>query len=149
MDVGKVCTREVETIRKSDSVLEAARRMRERHVGDLVVLDGTGGGPAGVLTDRDIVIGVLAQDVTHISRLSVGDVVTAEVVVAKETDEVADVLERMQKEGVRRVPVVDDKGLLVGIFALDDAVRLLGSELSSVASLITGQREREKARRGA
>ncbi len=147
MLVGKHCTRNVITIRKPESVVEAARRMRQYHVGDLVVVEGERDIPIGVLTDRDLVVSVLANDVEHLTKLDVGDVLTHEVMVAREDEDVSDVLYRMQKRGVRRVPVVDRAGALTGIFTLDDVLGLLADDMASVFALVKRQRQREAERR--
>lgn len=147
MLVGKHCKREVVTIRKSQSVVDAARRMREHHVGDLVVLDGERDTPVGVLTDRDLVVGVLAKDIDHIAKLEVGDVLTEDIVVARDTEDVTEVLHRMQKKRVRRVPVVDGTGSLIGIFTLDDVLVLIAGDMATVAALVKRQREHESERR--
>jgi CBS domain-containing protein len=147
MLVGKHCTRNVITIRKSETVVEAARCMRRYHVGDLVVVDGERDIPIGVLTDRDLVVSILAKDVEHLTQLEVGDVVTHEVMVAREDEDVSDVLHRMQKKGVRRVPVVDALGVLTGIFTLDDVLGLLADDMATVFALVKRQRQREVERR--
>lgn len=147
MLVGKHCTRNVITIRKSESVVEAAQRMRQYHVGDLVVVEGERDIPVGVLTDRDLVVGILAKDLDHLAKLEVGDVVIHEVMVAREDEDVSDVLHRMQKRGVRRVPVVDRAGALSGIFTLDDILGLLADDMATVFALVKRQRQREVERR--
>jgi len=117
--------------------------MRDEHVGDLVVTDERAGRlvPVGIITDRDIVVGPLAQDVEHITQLDVGDLVTRELVTAREADDVGEVLARMRREGVRRIPVVDGGGVLVGIFTVDDVLGLLSDDLATVVALIgRGQR---------
>jgi CBS domain-containing protein len=147
MLVGKHCTRNVITIRKSESVVEAAQRMRQYHVGDLVVVEGERDVPVGVLTDRDLVVGILAKNLDHLTQLEVGDVVIHEVMVAHEGEDVSDVLHRMQKRGVRRVPVVDRAGALSGIFTLDDVLGLLADDMATVFALVKRQRQREVERR--
>ncbi len=147
MLVGKHCRRDVVTIRKSQSVVEAARRMREFHVGDLVVVEGERDIPVGVLTDRDLVVGVLAGEADRIAKLEVGDVLTEEAVVARHDEEISDVLRRMQRKSVRRVPVVDGAGSLIGIFTLDDGLALVAGDLATSAGLVKHQREHERERR--
>jgi CBS domain-containing protein len=147
MLVGKHCKRDVVTIRKPQSVVEAARRMREYHVGDLVVIEGESDVPVGVLTDRDIVIGIIAKDIDHLSKLEVGDVLTEPAFVVREDEDVNDVLHKMQTKGVRRVPVVGATGSLVGIFTLDDILGLLSTQLLGVAALVKRQPHREHERR--
>jgi CBS domain-containing protein len=147
MLIGQVCKREVVTVGKSDSVVEVARRMREYHVGDVVIVDGDRRVPLGVITDRDLVVGVVAKAVDRLHAMSAVDIVTDPVVVAREQDDVGDVLRRMEQEGIRRVPVVDGNGGLVGIFTLDDVLDLLATDLRSVVSVVRRQPHREQERR--
>jgi CBS domain-containing protein len=147
MLVGKLCKREVVTIRRCHSVVEAARRMRDHHVGDLVVVEGENDTPVGVLTDRDLVVGILAKDIEHLPKLEVGDVLTEPVVVVREDEDVSDVLHEMRKKGVRRVPVVNRAGSLIGIFTLDDLLGLVAGDMASVVALVKKQRRVEQERR--
>jgi CBS domain-containing protein len=123
--------------------------MREEHVGALVVVEQREHGrrPVGILTDRDIVVGVFAKDESHVGTLDVGDVMTPEPVTATSDEDVGDVLRRMRSFGVRRVPVVDASGMLEGIVTLDDIMAGLSEELAAAASLVTRQPEREVRRR--
>jgi CBS domain-containing protein len=146
MLVGKNCRRDVVTIRSAQSVVEAARQMRQHHVGDLVVVDD-GGAPVGVLTDRDLVVCVLAREADRIAQLQVGDVLTDEVLLARESEDVSEVLRHMQRERVRRVPVVDEGGVLVGILTLDDILGVVSGDLANVAHLVKSQGEHEHERR--
>jgi len=149
MKVQELCSTKVSTVRSDTPLVEAARKMREDHVGDLVVIDDRDGGsiPTGILTDRDIVVGVLAKDDAHLSTLDVGDVVLGSLVTATGDEDVADVLHRMRSFGVRRVPVVDDRGQLTGILTLDDVLAGLADELSRAANIIKRQPGREVERR--
>jgi CBS domain-containing protein len=145
MNIGQLCNRHVVHIGRNERVLEAARLMRQEHVGDLVVVEERGGQrvPVGILTDRDIVVGLVARDVDHIAQLDVGDLLTRDVVTATERDELTDVLARMQQQGIRRMPVVDASGGLVGILTLDDLLGQLYADLAAVVSLIRRERSRE------
>jgi CBS domain-containing protein len=138
MNIGLLCNRNVVHIGKDERVLEAARRMRDEHVGDLVVVEERAGRrvPVGVLTDRDIVVGLLAKDISHIGQLDVGDLLNRDVVTASEKEDLRDVLSRMQRQGVRRMPVVDERGSLMGIFTVDDLLGLLSQDLATVILLI-------------
>jgi CBS domain-containing protein len=149
MKIGTVSNPTVVVIGLGDSVLLAARLMREHHVGGLVVTedDGHDKVPVGMLTDRDLVVGVLAKDVDHIKMLTVGDVITAKPIVAREDEDVSAVLDRMRRNVVRRVPVVDAKGHLVGIFTLDDLLGVLADDFASIGALVSRQRTYEAERR--
>jgi CBS domain-containing protein len=149
MNVGRICKRQVATIAKNQSVLEAARRMRDEHVGDLVVIDEDGGRrlPIGILTDRDIVVGLLARDADQLCRLDVGDILTHELTTVKEEEDIEEVLMQMQRLGIRRMPVVDDAGELLGIITADDLLGVLSEDLASIVLLISKGRRREMAER--
>jgi CBS domain-containing protein len=149
MRAGEVCTREVSTIERSASLIEAARRMRDEHIGSLVVVSVTPHRrvPQGILTDRDIVVGVLATDPDQLQRLDVGDVSMNELVTATEDEDLGTVLKRMRSFAVRRVPVVDAEGDLLGILSLDDVLTAIASEMGEIARLLSEQRVLEERRR--
>jgi CBS domain-containing protein len=146
MTVGKICQRNVVTVRPFDDLTTAAQLMRERHVGYLVVVDphisDRSMAPVGVLTDRDIVVSVVARE-TDSRMLSVGDAMTRQPVVANESDPVSMALESMRRIGVRRLPVVGDRGELVGILAIDDILDSVAGDLQHVAAAIRNQQSIE------
>ena len=131
-------------IGKNGSILEAAKLMRNYHVGDLVVVDEGEGGriPIGVLTDRDIVIELLAEDVDP-NSVNVGDVMSAELLTAQEEDEIWDTIKRMRNQGVRRVPVVNKENGLEGILAVDDLIDLVAEQLKDLVDLVAIEQRRE------
>lgn len=149
MRVGDICSREAFHIGRGVSVVEAARRMREWHVGYLVVIGDEEGraAPIGVLTDCDVVVAILAKDVDHLRSLDVGDVIGDTLVTATEDEDVAPVLRRMRSFGVRRVPIVDAEGSLAGILSVDDILPALSDELGELAALVSRQAHREQSRR--
>lgn len=148
MLVGTACNREVVVVERSASVSQAARLMRDFHVGDLVVVETQDGRrrPVGILTDRDIVVGVLARDVDAAS-VAVRDVMGGELITATEDESLPDVVKRMRAAGVRRLPVVDGEGTLVGILTVDDLLDLLSETLNDLTRLVTRELTREQRRR--
>ncbi len=148
MEVIKLCRRNAVTIRAYEELNAAARLMRERHVGYLVVtepvLDDGEQRPVGVLTDRDIVVKVLAKG-TDPRTLRVGDVMTRDPVLAAATDPLAGVLGSMRRIGVRRMPVVGDHGQLIGVLSFDEVIDALAGELSDVAGTIRQEQRAEEA----
>jgi CBS domain-containing protein len=148
MGVGEVCNREVVFIGRDATLQEAAVLMREHHVGDLVVVEERGGRrlPVGILTDRDLVIEVIAKGIPP-TQLTTGDVMSFELVTAREQDRLFDTLRRMRERGVRRVPVVDSDGALAGILTVDDVIELLADELGELSRLIAREQSRERERR--
>jgi CBS domain-containing protein len=142
-----ICRKPAVTIEPNDSLIDAARRMRAEHVGDLVVVDDARH-PIGVLTDRDIVVSAVAQSPEALTTLLVGDVMTLDPVTARAYEPVEAALGRMTRRGVRRLPIVDDEGALCGIVTLDDVVRALSHELSSLVGTISRERRQEELVRG-
>ena len=144
MAVGEICNREVVITEKSVSVVDAARLMRTHHVGDLVVVEEKGGRrhPVGIVTDRDIVVEVVAAGVNP-DTLKVGDIMGPELATLRESEGLFEALRYMRDKGVRRMPVVDRDGGLVGILTLDDLLSLLAEEMTELAKLVSHERQRE------
>jgi CBS domain-containing protein len=149
MPVGELCNREVIVVRRDASVVEAASLMREYHVGDLVVVadDDERRRPVGILTDRDIVVELVAGKLSY-DAVTVGDLMSNDLLTAAEGDDLFDTLRRMRDRGVRRVPVVDKGGALLGILVVDDLLDLLAEQLDTIVSLIGREVRQERARRG-
>jgi CBS domain-containing protein len=144
MAVGELCNREVVIAEKTLSVVGAAQLMRKHHVGDLVVVEERGGlkQPVGIVTDRDIVVEVVAAGVNP-DALKVGDIMGPEVATVRESEGLFEALRYMRDKGVRRMPVVDSTGGLVGILTLDDLLSLLAEEMTELAKLVSHERQRE------
>lgn len=136
MNVGEICIREVVIIEKDESIIEASRLMREYHVGDVIVVDRGGDQniPVGILTDRDIVVALLAHEV-DLNKVNVGDAMSYDLLTAREGDNLFDVVRKMQIKGVRRIPVVNDRGGLVGILSVDDMIELFTEQLAKFTRL--------------
>jgi CBS domain-containing protein len=145
LSAGDLCTRETVVVPRAASLTEAARLMRERHVGSLVVVDDRPAGrvPAGVITDRDLVTAVLAPDV-DVHALRVEDVMSTEPVVVQEQASLIDALAAMRSKGVRRLVVTDTQGLLQGVLALDDVIEVVSEQLQAVARALGSGRTREE-----
>jgi CBS domain-containing protein len=139
MDIGSMCRRRLITVQRGDELKEAARLMREHHVGFLVVVDSVDrqgqGRVVGVLTDRDIVVSVIARDIDA-RTLKVGDVLTSGPATVREHDPLEFALAEMRRLGVRRLPVLNDCGTLAGVVSLDDIVPQLVRQLNDVAGSI-------------
>lgn len=148
MSAGEYCNRDVVIVERSESIRTAIELMRTHHVGDVVVVERTDGSsrPLGILTDRDIVMEVLAEDV-DMQALSVGDVMSYEIQTVAEDVGLLDAIKVMRTKGVRRVPVVDSEGSLIGILAVDDVLALIAEQLSDLVGLITREQAQENRRR--
>lgn len=144
MNIGEICTRTVIIAARRTSIHDAAKLMREHHAGDIVVIDGSEDKriPVGIVTDRDMVIEILAEDLNS-ADLSVGDIMTGNLVTAGERDGLFETIQLMRSRGVRRMPIVDAAGGLVGIVSLDDLVELLAEELGDLARLMRQERLNE------
>ena len=148
MTIGKVCNREVVFIHAQASIPEAARLMREYHVGDLVVIKEKTGKrvPVGIVTDRDIVLEVIAEGVS-MDDVNVGDIMSDNLVTARESDGLLETVKVMRAKGIRRLPVVNDDNELVGILSVDDLIDLFSEQIVDLARLIAREQGREKAGR--
>jgi CBS domain-containing protein len=147
MSVGKICQREVDFADPGEPVRAAAERMRARGVGCLVVLDPERR-PNGILTDRDLVLRVIAEG-RDPEATRVLDVMTQPVRVAAEESPIDDCLRLMRSGGFRRVPVVDRAGRLAGLVTLDDVLGLLAEEFEQVGALLSRESPRRAAAGGA
>lgn len=138
MNVGRVCIRRVVTVGAQVDVQAAAELMRQEHVGFLVVVPQEPSGPQpplGVLTDRDIVLAVVAKRADP-AALKVGDVMSIQPVVARESDAIDVALRTMRKSGVRRLPVINGRGEVVGVLSLDDMVDFVAREMETLSGAI-------------
>ena len=147
MQMGDIRTAHVVVIYCDRSLLEAARLMRQYHVGALVVVDvdDPQRRPRGILTDRDIDRGQIAK-AADLHCLTVGDVMSRNPLCVRSDVSLAEGIDAMKARAVRRAPVVDRDGALVGIVTLDNLLPAIASELSGLARLMGQQAYRNDAR---
>ena len=145
---GEYCNRDVAIIGKDDSLVKAAKLMREYHVGDVLVVEARNGerAPLGILTDRDIVIEVLAKEL-NMADLTVDDVMSYKIITASENDDLMVTLKRMRINGIRRIPIVNLAGGLVGILSVDDILDVITEQLIDIEQIIVNEQLREKKTR--
>lgn len=148
MRIGEICTIQTIYCKRDETVQGAALLMRKNHVGDLVVIDQPDGErvPVGILTDRDIVVSVIALGLDPASLL-VGDIMSDDLLTCSEADDVYETIERMRLRGIRRVPVVNPQGGLSGIVSADDLLGFLAEEMSELARIAPHQQSQEKRAR--
>jgi len=148
MLLGEICTPEVVCCRSETHVLDAARIMRQKHVGDLIVVDDPDGDqtPLGVVTDRDIVVEVLGRELDA-AKVAVREIMRTPAVIASDTEDPAEALERMKTHGVRRIPVMGQNRKLVGVVSLDDILRKLAGDAAAIADVIDREQNNEQRRR--
>lgn len=150
MKVRSIARSEVVTTLSGEGLCVAARLMRERHVGFLVVVESTTANAElkviGVLTDRDIVTTVIAKE-ADARDLKVGDIMTRNPLLVGDSYPLEVALRHMRDVGVRRVPVVGDRDQLVGVLSLDDVLDALAGELNDVAGAIRREQHVERTAR--
>ena len=144
MPISEICNREVIVVQPNDTILEAAKLMRQHHVGDVLVVEDRGGVrvPVGIVTDRDLVVEIMAPELDQMV-ITVGDIMVPDLVTVKENTGVFEAIQYMRAKGVRRLPVVDGSGGLVGILTLDDLLELLAEELLALARLVKHEQKKE------
>ena len=146
LGVGAICTRILMIVRAQTPLVEAAACMRREHVGCVVVAEKKEDGevPVGILTDRDIVVSVVAVGIDP-RVLTVADAMTRELAVVREEDSLGSVLSVMRQHGVRRLPVVSVQGWLVGLLSFDDVVAALTLQTQALTEALVAGRLREGA----
>ncbi len=148
MSAGEYCNREVVVVARDEPVRSAIELMRNQHVGSLVVTEQQGETvmPVGILTDRDIVMEILAQDV-EMASVDVGDIMSDQLVKVSEDTSLVDAVSLMKQRGVRRLPVVNANAGLVGILTVDDITDLLSEQISNLVGLINNEQRKERTTR--
>ena len=144
-----ICTVDVVCCGAKTCALEAAQLMRQKHVGDLVVVDDPQEGrvPLGVVTDRDLVVDVLGNGLDPATTL-LTHVMHRPVVIANEDEDTATLIERMRSHGIRRVPVVNRQGATVGIITLNDLLRVFVDQAEALLQdMARGQNHEQHSRR--
>jgi len=144
MKVGEVCNREVAFVYGHERVSEAAKVMREHHVGSLVVVAGEPRGlvPVGILTDRDIVVEVLTAGLDY-RTVNASEIMSRDLITVREEDDVLDAFKTLRSRGIRRLPVLSSAGTLAGIVAIDDLLELVAEQFGDLVKAIANERSRE------
>ena len=149
MTVGSVCKRGVVIAGRDESAHTAASLMRQHHVGEIVVVDHGDGeaAPVGIVTDRDLVLEIIDAGIDP-ADLRLADLLTEPLLCACEDDSLSRTLHRMRDRGVRRVPVINGSGVLVGILLMEDVIEQLADSVRDLAGLIRREHIRERHMRG-
>jgi predicted transcriptional regulator len=148
MSVDTVCNHNVATINLDEDFAKAAERMRQTHVGDLIVVErrGVHEFPVGIITDRDIVVGIIAKRISPES-IKGSDAIKADLVTVHKDSGIEAALREMRRAGVRRAPVVGSEGELVGILSIDDVIDHLAVQLGHIADIIRFEQQTEARKR--
>ena len=148
MAIGEICCRDVVIAQVEETVRDAAKLMREHHVGNVVVVEESDGKrvPVGVVTDRDIVVEIVAPGLDP-ETLTIGDIMLPGLASVSEETGIFETIEFMRGKGVRRMPVVAADGALVGIVTLDDLMALLAEEFYELSSVLRKEQQKEATSR--
>ncbi len=144
MNIGELCNRETFIVLKDENIVEAAKLMRRYHVGDLIVVTKSKESniPVGIITDRDIVMEVVANSADP-KTVKVSEIMNQELVTAREDEGIHESIERMRMYGIRRLPIVDKEGCLAGILSVDDILEFLGEEIDALIGLFNKEKRSE------
>jgi len=136
MSIGEFCNRDVVSVSRDTPVVAAAGLMRQHHVGTVLVVDQVDGDrmPVGIVTDRDIVVEVVAAGLDP-QLLKVGDLMLGQLSTIDESAGYAETIREMSLRGIRRMPVVRSTGALVGIITADDILHHMASPLAALSDL--------------
>lgn len=148
MKIGELCNRDVTIAVKETSAVELAAIMRENHVGDVVITNEQGGvhKPVGIITDRDLVIEVLAKEVP-LEACTASDIMSDDLAVIDEQQGIWETLQLMRDKGIRRLPVVNASGGLIGIISADDFTAFFAEQMQELVNLMNREQKREQRRR--
>ena len=141
----EICTTDVVFCGRETSALEAARIMRTKHIGDLVVVDDPADecAPVGLVTDRDIVVKVLGAELDP-AATAVGTIMRTPLVTARDSEDTSVAIARMRASGVRRLPVTGHGGTLVGIVTLDDLLKLVAAGANALLDIVAKEQDYER-----
>jgi CBS domain-containing protein len=133
MSLERICSKAVVTVSPDATVLEAAKLMRSKHIGCLVVIDEFR--PIGIITDRDILLKVVAGE-KQPAETAVKQIMTTNPTFVNVNYDVLDAVRLMRNRGVRRLPVVDEHRHLLGIITMDDVLTAFGAEVGDLAGAV-------------
>lgn len=151
MKNGEFCNREVVIAEKNATIGDLARLMKQYHTGDVIIVDKRGGNaiPLGIVTDRDIILKVIAENIP-LDSINAGEIMSLVLHTVNENHSMWETFELMQKKGVRRVPVLNDDKELQGILTVDDVLEIIADETSALAKTIRQEQiiERNRTKSG-
>jgi CBS domain-containing protein len=146
MSLERICSKDVVTISSDATVLEAAKLMHSKHIGCLVVTEEFR--PIGIVTDRDIVLKVVASE-KRPAETAVKQIMTTNPTLVNVNYDLLDAVRLMRDRGVRRLPVVDEHRRLLGIITMDDVLTAFGAEVGDLAGAVQKEFDLEAAAAGA
>jgi len=137
MSLERFCRKPVVTVLPNQTVHDVALKMRGHHVGAVVVVEEDR--PVGIVTDRDIVLRVILE-ARDPETTPVRHIMSRDLALVRDDEKIDDAVRSIREAGVRRLPIVDAKGKVVGMVTLDDLVVLIAGELSVAAGAVQANR---------
>jgi CBS domain-containing protein len=143
MPISDLYSKNLVCVERGASLQHAAQLMKKHHVSGIVVVESNGiNKPVGILTDRDIALGIIAENLPL--STCVQDVMSKDVVLVTKGEGIAEVVDQMESKGIRRMVVVDDTGNVCGLISSDDILQLIASEVNGLGRIVERQLENEK-----
>lgn len=137
----------VAVVEPETPTLLVAQLMRKHHIGALVVVDAhEKTRPIGIVTDRDLVLELMAEGLDP-AIFTAGDIMSVDLVTATPGMDALEAVQLMKTHRLRRLVINDDEGRLVGIVTMEDVLELLARELANLAAGLAGARDREISER--
>jgi len=148
MKISEICTHDVIVAQRQSTILELAQLMRKHHVGNIIIVDQVGlrRKPVGIVTDRDIIMELVAKE-ESLNSVNANDIMSADLVTVGEYVATWDAMDIMREHGIRRLPVVDGVGLLTGIVSTDDILEALAEQILDLVMLFGREKRLEKKSR--
>ena len=145
MFAGDYCNRDIAIIGKTDSIFTASQLMRDHHVSDVLVVDSSNGEntPIGILTDRDIIVNVVADGI-DLNVVTIEDIMSYKLITARESDDLLVTIKRMRLNGKSRLPIVNHRGGLIGILSIDAILHLITEQMIDIGQIIANEKNCEK-----
>lgn len=143
MPVSDLCSKNIACIEQGSTLQNAAQLMKKNHVGGLIVVESNGKNkPVGIITDRDITLGAVAENLSMNTKVK--EVMSKNIFTVPKNEGIAEVVDRMEREGVRRMIVIDNSGNACGLVSSDDILQLVAREINGLGRLVQRQIENEK-----
>lgn len=133
MSLKSIMIEDITALPSTASVLDAAKFMTDMNVGSVIVTDDDR--PSGMITDRDVVAKVIAQGKDS-STTMISEIMVSPVVSIAEDKDIVDATQLMSNHGIRRLPITNTGGKLVGVVSLDDVLVQLGMEMQNIATTL-------------
>lgn len=144
MAIKSICTSNVVTIKKTATLTDAVKLMANNHVGSIIVVEIIGERimPLGILTDRDIALTI--GNSQKPGAIKVEQVMQSAPVTISENDGIYEAIFKMQEFGVKRLPVIQADGSLIGIVSKDDILKLIAEEINHLSKINVNQIRNEQ-----